>query len=80
MKRTISKAVMDGNRVKVTVRIESDPCENGTIEGRRQQVDLIRQLGDNIELMNCGFSPFQRLTMRHTGEAWLIEMEAISSE
>lgn len=80
MKRTISKASMDGNRTKVTVRLESEPCENGSIEGRRQQVEMIRQLSDNIELMNCGFSPFQRLVMRHTGEAWLIEMEAVSSE
>ena len=71
---------MDGNRIKVTVRIESEPCENGSVQGRQQQVQLLRQLSENIELMNCGFSPFQKLNMRHTGEVWLIEMEAISAE
>lgn len=80
MKRTTTKATMADNQVKVIVRLESDPCENGTLEGRRQQVELLKALTSNIELMNCGYSPFQKLTMRHTGEAWLIEMEAVATE
>jgi len=71
---------MAGNQVKVTVKLESEPCELGSIEARKQQVELLRQLTANIELMNCGYSPFQKLTMKHTGELWLIEMEAVTSE
>jgi len=80
MKRTTSRVSIGGEQCRVTVRLDSDPCEVGTIEGRKAQVDLLRALTENIELMNCGFKPFQKLSMKHTGENWSIEMEAVQSE
>lgn len=80
MKRTQSKSALSGNEVKVTVKLESEHCEVGSLQARMQQVEMLRQLTSNPELMNCGYAPFQRLTMRHTGEAWVIEMEAVATE
>jgi hypothetical protein len=50
------------------------------MQARMAQVALLRSLTDNVELLNCGFSPFQKLSMRHTGDVWLIEMEAVQPE
>jgi len=80
MKRTTSKVSIGGNQCRVMVRVESDPCEMGTQEARRLQVALLRAMTDNIELLNCGFLPFQKLTMKHTGDVWQIEMEAVQDE
>lgn len=80
MRRTTSKVSIGGEQCRVAVKIESDPCEMGTIEARRAQVAILRALTENIELLNCGFVPFQKLSMKHTGSNWLVEMEAVQSE
>jgi hypothetical protein len=80
MNRKTTTVSIGGGQCRVTVVITSDPCEIGTMEARRAQVGLLRALTDNIELLNCGFKPFQKFTMRHTGEVWLVEMEAVQSE
>lgn len=80
MNRKTTTVSIGGGQCRVSVRIESEPCEIDTMEARRAQVALLRGLTDNIELLNCGFKPFQKLTMRHTGEVWLVEMEAVQSE
>jgi UDP-N-acetylenolpyruvoylglucosamine reductase len=80
VKRTQTKSALSGNEVKIVVRLESEACEARSMQGRMQQVETLRQLTSNPELMNCGYSPFQRLVMRHNGEAWVIEMEGITIE
>ena len=80
MNRKSTTVSIGGGQCRVTVVITSEPCEQGTMAARQAQVALLRALTDNIELMNCGFLPFQKLTMRHTGEVWLVEMEAVQSE
>jgi hypothetical protein len=80
MKRTTSKVSIGGGLCRVSVRIESFPCEIDSREARRAQVELLRSLTDNIELLNCGFSPFQKLSMKHNGEVWTVEMEAVQPE
>ena len=80
MQRKTTTVSIGGGQCRVTVAISSDPREIGTMEARQAQVGILRALTDNIELLNCGFKPFQKLTMRHTGEVWLVEMEAVQSE
>lgn len=80
MNRKTTTVSVGGGQCRVTVQISSEPCEIGTMAARQAQVALLRALTDNIELMNCGFKAFEKLTMRHTGEVWLIEMEAVQSE
>lgn len=80
MNRRVSTVSIGGGQCRVTVTILSEPCEFGTAVARALQVSMLRTLTDNIELMNCGFKPFQKLNMRHTGEQWVVEMEAIQPE
>jgi len=80
MNRKTTTVSIGGGQCRVTVSIASAPCEPGSMQARMAQVALLRSLTDNVELLNCGFSPFQKLSMRHTGDVWLIEMEAVQPE
>lgn len=50
------------------------------MEARKAQVELLKAVVDNVDLLTCGFVPFQNFTMKHTGENWQIEMEAVQPE
>lgn len=80
MRRSFSKTTLGGNDVRVTVRYESEYCEPGTPEARREQMRLLRTLADSTELQICGFHPFQKMTMKHNGTVWLMELEATGPE
>lgn len=77
MTRTQTTAVMGGNQIKHIVRYQSANCTEGTIEYRAQQIALLRMLGQTPDLHHCGLRPFQKMNMRYTGEAWVIEMESV---
>lgn len=80
MNRKTTTVSVGGGQCRVTVSVTSEPCEAGSMKARMAQVALLRSLTDNVELLNCGFLPFEKLTMRHTGDVWLIEMEAVQPE
>jgi hypothetical protein len=80
MKRTTTKAPLGKDEAKVTVRIESEPCERNSVEARREATELLRALVSNPELLSCGYSPFQTLAMFHDGERWIVELQATSFE
>lgn len=80
MKRSFSNATMGGGQSKVIVRYESESCELGSSKARMEQMRLLKTLADTAELQNCGYWPFQKMSMKHTGEVWIIELEAIGSE
>lgn len=74
------KTTLGGGEARYTLRYESEMCEPGTREARMEQIRILRALADNPELHNTGLIPFQKLSMRHTGECWIIELEATGSE
>lgn len=76
----LNKTTMGGNQARYSVRFESELCEPGTTQYRMEQMRLLRTLADSPELQMCGFYPFQKMSVRHTGEFWLIELEAIGPE
>ena len=76
----ITKTTMGGTQVRFTLKYESEPCEPGTILARQEQMRMLRTLADSPELQLCGFYPFQKMSVRHTGDCWLIELEAIGPE
>jgi hypothetical protein len=50
------------------------------MEGKQIQVTLLRDLTANIDLLRCGQGLFQKMTMRHDGHTWIVEIEAIEHE
>lgn len=75
----VTTSLGDGN-CRRTIRLTSEPCTPNTIEARMQQVQLLREFAETPEVQMCGFTFFQKMTMSHTGEVWVIELEATSSE
>lgn len=76
----VTRTTMGGGQARYSVRYESEPCEPGSKESRMEQMRLLRTLAESPELQICGFFPFQKMSMRHTGDCWLIELEATGSE
>lgn len=50
------------------------------MQARAAQISLLRTISDNPELQLCGLIPFQKMNVRHTGECWIVELEAIGSD
>lgn len=75
-----NKTTLGGGQARYTVKYESDPCEPGTMQARAVQIALLRTIGETPDLQLCGLIPFQKMSIRHTGECWLVELEATGSE
>jgi len=73
------KTTMGGNQARYTVRLESELCEPG-IPANMERMRMLRTIADTPDLQMCGFYPFQKFSMRHTGEMWIIELEASGPE
>jgi hypothetical protein len=77
MQRIVTDRDMNDGTIRYRVRIESDPCEQGSDLAERFRFMLLQNIVDNPALVACGYSPFQTLRMTHTGQCWVIEAEAI---
>lgn len=77
MNRIISQVPLEGD-VRHCVRIESDGCDEGpqSLRGRIEAFHLLRTLADVPDLLLCGTQSFERLTMRHDGQRWIVEAES----
>lgn len=75
-----NKTTMGGFTARYSIRYESELCEPSTTEARMEQIRMIRTLADSPELQICGFYPFQKMSMHHTGNRWIMELEAIGPE
>ena len=80
MKRTLSKVVIQDDRVRYRVVIEGEPCLKGSQEARFEAFNLLRMMGEDPTLTACGLNDFQELIMRHTGDKWVIQAEAIEEK
>jgi len=71
---------MGGSQFRYTQVYESEYCEEGSIQAKFQQIQMIRTLADTPELQLCGYYPFQKMSMRHNGTNWVMELEATGNE
>lgn len=44
------------------------------------QNQMLRALADQPELSKCGSCPFEKLSMRYQGTAWVIDLEATDED
>lgn len=80
MKRVTADVTVGEGKKKSRVRLTSVPCAPGTVEARVEQYRLLRNVADLPDLTHCGLEPFEKLTMYHDGQAWVIEAEAVVYE
>lgn len=74
--RRTFRLVVGFNRVKYKVRLLSQPCAEGTQAAALQQSLIIEDIQSHPELLHCGPSRWQQLTIKHNGTAWEVEAQA----
>lgn len=67
-----------GQKTRFLVTITSDSCQRETEEGRFWQMQLLQMMASQPDLTMCGMHPFERMKMTHTGQEWLVELEAVT--
>ncbi len=77
MRRTQTKSRVADSQTRHHVRIEGLPCAPGTHASRIAQARLIEALAEDLSLVACGGVPFEKLVIRHDGEYWIAEAEAV---
>lgn len=74
--RQVRKTVIGPGRVRYRVLVTGDECPPLTHESRQHQFLFLHWLADNQNLLECGYSVFERLTVTHNGTCWQAEVEA----
>lgn len=77
MRRTATKSRITDNRWRHHVRLEGDLCIPGTHASRIVQAFLLEAVAQDLSLVACGGESFEKLSMRHDGERWVLEAEAV---
>lgn len=80
MDRFYTKVQLTETQVKHRSRLCSDPCERGTDKARLFQRWLLEALASTHDFQICGSVPFQRMSMYHNEDKWIIELEAVTEE
>lgn len=76
IQRQVRKTPVGENRVRYRVLVTGDECPPDTYESRVHQSIFLKHLADNQGELECGFSVFQRLVIKHNGTCWQAEAEA----
>jgi hypothetical protein len=75
VKRTSKKVSLGGDSFKSVVQFESEPCSKDTLASRKEQVSILKTLVDTPSLLVLGYREFEKLTMTHNGNAWVVTLE-----
>ena len=79
MRRTVSETRVGTKQIRYKVRIEDDPSAPGHQSGLRL-ITFMETLAQSPDLLNCGYSKPQRLSLYHSGTGWIAEGEATIEE
>lgn len=80
MHRSYTKVKIGDHQTRHSVRLYSDFCEYGTHAARVAQSMLIQTIADTPQLVTCGPTIFDKLVIKHDGERWVVEAEAIVND
>lgn len=76
MKRQLFSIKIGPNLFRYRVKIEDDPSLPNTQYANTRQKTFLKLLIDNIEMLNCGPNPFQKMNVHHNGACWIVELES----
>lgn len=77
MRRQTFEVKVGDETVRHRTVVEDDDSVPGSDDSRtRGRQFLNSMLNDSPEILRCGYHEFQKLTMRHDGQRWVIETEA----
>jgi hypothetical protein len=74
--RQVRRVEIAPGMVRYRVLITGEDCPINTNEAKIHQTLFLDWLMDNKEMLNCGYQPFQKMSIRHNGTSWQAELEA----
>jgi hypothetical protein len=80
MRRRLNEVAIADGRVRYTVVVEGDACEPGTDAARYRQYEFLLHLSNNQDLLACGPVMYEHLSIRHNGDRWVAEAQAVVSK
>jgi hypothetical protein len=79
MNRKVAETRVGEKLVRYRTRIEDDPSSTGW-EQRQALYRLLGTLTQVPDLLNCGLSAPQKISIYHSGLSWVVEAEATVEE
>lgn len=76
MKKTSTRVPISAQCVRYRTTLETEPCSPGTQQAIIEQYRLLETIVERPDIITCGPSHFQTLTVFHNGVAWIAEAEA----
>lgn len=76
IQRQVKTAVISPGRLRYRVIVTGEECPPHTHEAKHHQHLFMQWLTDNQTLLECGYSPFEKLSISHNGTAWEAIAEA----
>lgn len=80
MKRIVSETRVSDKRVRYRTRIEDDPSPRASWEARIRLIKLFDDIVHAPDLVNCGLTIPEKISITHSGEGWVLEAEATAEE
>lgn len=80
MRREVNDIVLGDGSHRYVVRIYDSPSPPETHEAYVAFVRFLRALGDQPQLLDCGFHRPQQTRIVHDGTSWVCEVEATFTE
>lgn len=63
-------------RVRYAIDLTGEDCPPNTLEARLRQQLFLHWIADNQELLKCGLSDWQTISIKHDGVCWKLHAEA----
>jgi hypothetical protein len=76
MQRTVSEAEVGDRLVRYRTKIIDDPSAPNSWQARLALFNLFQTFLNTPDLINCGLHTPQKMNLVHSGEAWVLELEA----
>ena len=80
MNKTTVKIPLEKDQYLYRTKLISVDCEPGTYQAEQCRDLLLKTVADNLDFRRCGPAIFQKLKMYHSGDAWVLETEAVVEE
>ena len=76
IQRRVKTVEISPGLMRYRVIVTGESCQSQTHESRIHLSLFLTWIADNQNLLECGYSPPQKITITHNGTCWQVEAEA----
>jgi hypothetical protein len=77
MVRRATQVSLGNKTTRFAVTIEDDETMLDSPEAAQRQIPFLKEVLACPDILLCGFNPFQKMVVTHTGTRWTIQTEAL---